>query len=199
MGTVAAIVAALAVTLAHSSKGKAASGGDHTESKVQSGFAIAPVDLNLAGKNRAQVGLGSYLANAVGDCNGCHHATTLSDSSPYTPEGDPFRGHPNQVEQAGYLAEAEGFNDNGRAEQARAEIDALTEQLAAAVGLGGRGRVTGGAAERARSTVTHAIKAALRNIRGSLAALADELALRLKTGTFCVYTPDPAHPPDWTL
>ena len=97
------------------------------------------------------------------------------------------------------LAEADGFNDRGRSERARGEIDAITAQLAAAVGLGGRGRVTGGAAERARSTVTHAISAALRNIRRSLPALANELALRLTTGTFCVYTPDPAHPTAWTL
>ena len=97
------------------------------------------------------------------------------------------------------LAEADAFNDRGRSERARGEIDAITAQLAAAVGLGGRGRVTGGAAERARSTVTHAINAALRNIRRSLPALADELALRLTTGTFCGYTPDPAHPTDWTL
>ena len=97
------------------------------------------------------------------------------------------------------LAEADAFNDIGRAERARGEIDAITAQLAAAVGLGGRGRVTGGAAERARSTVTHAINAALRKIRRSLPALADELALRLTTGTFCVYTPDPAHPTDWIV
>jgi tetratricopeptide (TPR) repeat protein/nucleoside-triphosphatase THEP1 len=97
------------------------------------------------------------------------------------------------------LAEAETFNDIGRAEQARAEIDALTAQLSTALGLGGRGRVTGGAAERARSTVTHAINAALRSIRRSLPALADDLALRLTTGTFCVYKPDPAHPTDWIV
>ncbi len=97
------------------------------------------------------------------------------------------------------LAEADAFNDRGRSERARGEIDAITAQLSAAVGLGGRGRVTGGAAERARSTVTHAINAALRNIRRILPALADELALRLTTGTFCGYTPDPAHPTDWTL
>lgn len=97
------------------------------------------------------------------------------------------------------LAEAETFNDIGRTEQARGEIDALTAQLATAVGLGGRGRVTGGAAERARSTVTHAINAALRGIRRSLPALADDLALRLTTGTFCVYTPDPNHPTDWIV
>jgi tetratricopeptide (TPR) repeat protein len=96
------------------------------------------------------------------------------------------------------LAEADAFNDIGRAERA-GEIDAITGQLAAAVGLGGRDRVTGSAGERARSTVTHAINAALRKIRRSLPALADELSLRLKTGTFCVYTPDPAHPTDWIV
>jgi tetratricopeptide (TPR) repeat protein/nucleoside-triphosphatase THEP1 len=97
------------------------------------------------------------------------------------------------------LAEADAFNDSGRSERARREIDAVTAQLAAAVGLGGRGRVTGGAVERARSTVTHGIKAALRSIHRSLPALADELARRVTTGTFCVYTPDPAHPTDWAL
>ena len=97
------------------------------------------------------------------------------------------------------LAEADAFHDTGRAERARREIDAITAQLAAAVGLDGRGRVASGAVERARSTVTHGITAALRNIHRSLPALADELALRLTTGTFCVYTPDLAHPTDWPL
>jgi cytochrome c553 len=99
----AVIAAVLALVLAHSPKGKAAVVGDDTESKIQRGFAIAPVPLNLVGKNRAQVGLGSYLVNAVGDCNGCHHAT-LSASSPYAPGGDPYQGQAKLVEQAGYLA-----------------------------------------------------------------------------------------------
>src|SRR4029079_18889043 len=42
------------------------------------------------------------------------------------------------------LAEADEFNDIGRAERSCCEIDAITGQLAAAVGLGGRDRVTGG-------------------------------------------------------
>src|SRR5713101_1013440 len=50
--------------------GKAAD--DESESKIQRGFALAPVPLNLAGKNRALVGMGSYLVNAVGGCNDCH-------------------------------------------------------------------------------------------------------------------------------
>ena len=46
--------------------------GGNEESKIREGFAIAPVMLNLVGKNREMVGLGSYIVNAVGDCNGCH-------------------------------------------------------------------------------------------------------------------------------
>jgi hypothetical protein len=102
LGTAVLIAAVLALALVHSPKGKAA-GGDESESKVRRGLAIAPVPLNLAGKNRALVGLGSYIVNASGDCNGCHHAT-LSDSSPFAPNHDPFQGQPKQVEQAGYLA-----------------------------------------------------------------------------------------------
>ena len=39
---------------------------------IRIGYAIAPVPLNLAGKNQALVGLGSYIVNAQADCNGCH-------------------------------------------------------------------------------------------------------------------------------
>jgi hypothetical protein len=49
-------------------------GDEREESKIRRGFEIAPVHLNLEGKNRALVGLGSYIVNAVGDCNGCHSA-----------------------------------------------------------------------------------------------------------------------------
>jgi len=43
--------------------------------RIKQGFEIAPVKLNLAGKSPGQidlVGLGSYWANAVSDCNFCH-------------------------------------------------------------------------------------------------------------------------------
>jgi len=36
---------------------------DRNESKIRRGFEIAPVPLNLNGKNRALVGLGSYIVN----------------------------------------------------------------------------------------------------------------------------------------
>ncbi len=98
-----AIAAVLVVVLTYSPKANAGRGADDNESKIQKGFEIAPVHLNLAGKNRSLVGLGSYLVNAVGDCNGCHHKT-LSASSPYSPTGNPFQGLPKHIEEAGYLA-----------------------------------------------------------------------------------------------
>jgi hypothetical protein len=42
---------------------------------VEQGFAASPIPenkLNLFGKDRAEVGRGSYLVNAAADCNGCH-------------------------------------------------------------------------------------------------------------------------------
>jgi class 3 adenylate cyclase len=97
------------------------------------------------------------------------------------------------------LDEAERFCDVGRAAIARAELEELTQQLAAAVGLGGRGRGGLSAAERARSTVTQSIHTALKRVRGELPELADELRLRIKTGVYCVYIPDPTHPMAWVL
>jgi hypothetical protein len=99
LGTTAAIAAVLGLMLTNSPKGKAAEGGDDSESKIQKGFAIAPVNLNLAGKNRALVGLGSYLVNTAGDCNGCHHGPP----SVFAPGGDPFQGQPKRINQSGYL------------------------------------------------------------------------------------------------
>jgi hypothetical protein len=97
------------------------------------------------------------------------------------------------------LAEAERHHDAGRAEQAREEIEALTEQLAAAVGLGGRDRSTGSAAERARTTVTHRLRAVIRRIAQHHPGLGDHLATRVRTGTFCSYQPDCERPIVWAV
>jgi non-specific serine/threonine protein kinase len=96
------------------------------------------------------------------------------------------------------LEEAERFNDAGRAARAREEIEAITSQLTAAVGLGGRDRSPGSAAERARLTVTKGIKSAIEKIRQSDGALARHLSSRVRTGYWCAYTPDPERPVIWT-
>jgi pimeloyl-ACP methyl ester carboxylesterase len=95
------------------------------------------------------------------------------------------------------LAEAERFDDRGRADAARAEIEALTRELAAAVGLGGRERRAGAVSERARVTVTKRIKDALANVQAHHPVLGRHLAGAIKTGHFCVY--EPADPVTWSF
>ncbi|MDQ1048804.1 hypothetical protein [Streptomyces sp. V4I2] len=90
------------------------------------------------------------------------------------------------------LEEAERWSDAGRAERARCEIDALTEQLAAAVGLGGRDRRAASATERARLNVTKALKSAIRRITREDPVLGRHLERSVRTGTYCCYAPDPA-------
>ena len=73
--TVALAGVALAMTLIPSTDVQAQNGGDNDEgSLIRIGFKIAPVPLNLAGRNPALVGLGSFIVNAQSDCNGCHTA-----------------------------------------------------------------------------------------------------------------------------
>jgi len=95
------------------------------------------------------------------------------------------------------LKEAEQFNDYARAERARAEMDALAEQLASAVGLGGRNRRIGSEAERARSAVTKRIKNSIKSIREAIPSLGSHLAARITTGYFCSYHPNPQQPVAW--
>ena len=68
-------------------RGKAQDQGDAFDSRIEQGLEIAPVTLNLAGKDRALVGLGSYIVNAQADCNGCH---TLNPAVQFTPTGNPY-------------------------------------------------------------------------------------------------------------
>jgi len=68
-----------------------------SDSIIQRGFEIAPVPLNLKGKNRALVGLGSYIVN-TGGCNDCH------TNPSYAAGGDPFAGEPEQINVPCYLS-----------------------------------------------------------------------------------------------
>jgi hypothetical protein len=82
--------------------------GNNDDSKIQIGFAIAPVPLNLEGKNRALVGLGSYLVNAAGDCNACHNAGPGNNQ--FLPGGNPYFGqHPKKINTATYLGGGRDF------------------------------------------------------------------------------------------
>lgn len=86
------------------------------ESRIQRGFEIAPVQLNLDGKNRALVGLGSYIVNAVGDCNGCHSAGPKTE---FADGGNPYFRSPmffsgtKQINTATYLGGGRDFGPVG--------------------------------------------------------------------------------------
>lgn len=95
------------------------------------------------------------------------------------------------------MEEADRFNDFYRAAKTRSEMDTIAEQLAAAVGLGGRNRRASSNAERARSAVTKRIKEAINRIADVMPPLGCHLGARIKTGYFCSYNPHPDRPVTW--
>ena len=100
-----AVVAAVLISgsVFNSTRVKAESNGD---SRVQLGFAAAPVHLNMKGKNPALVGLGSYYVNVVGDCNGCHSAGPATE---FLPTGNPYFNEAKMVNTATYLGGGRDF------------------------------------------------------------------------------------------
>ena len=124
-------------------------------------------------------------------------AARLSDTGPVLDEQAKaaYRERLRELEED--LAEATSWADPVRATRARQEMQFLADELAAAVGLGGRDRTTGSAAERARVNITRAIHGALARIRAHSPALADHLDATIHTGTYCSYMPDPRAPITW--
>jgi hypothetical protein len=95
------------------------------------------------------------------------------------------------------IDEADADHDLARADRARVELDALVDELTAALGLGGRARTTGSSAERARSTVTQRIRAAIRRLDDVDPRLARHLRASVRTGVYCSYRPE--EPVVWQL
>src|SRR5258708_19526619 len=97
-----------------SPRGRAQDRGDGADSRIEQGFDIAPVPLNLDGKNKSLVGLGSYIVNAQSGCNGCHsqgpQTEYLAPGNPYLlpPPNGPFLGK-QQVNPATYLGGGRDF------------------------------------------------------------------------------------------
>jgi hypothetical protein len=93
----AAFVAVIVLTMPlRTSHVRADQESEHEQeaSKIQIGFDVSPIQhLNLEGKNRALVGLGSYIVNVQAECNGCHSAGTINE---YLPDGSPYMLRPPQ-------------------------------------------------------------------------------------------------------
>jgi hypothetical protein len=95
------------------------------------------------------------------------------------------------------LEEARRLSDLGRVVQAEDERDFLIRELSRAVGLRGRARRAGSASERARVSVTRAIRHALGRIRQHDPPLGDHLDRAIRTGAYCVYLPDTRITDSW--
>jgi tetratricopeptide (TPR) repeat protein len=95
------------------------------------------------------------------------------------------------------LEQARLLGDPGRENQVEAERDFLLRELSRAVGLGGRDRRAGSSTERARASVTRAIRQAITRIGEHDQPLGKHLAQAIHTGAVCVYRPDPRLPAQW--
>ena len=88
------------------------------------------------------------------------------------------------------LEDAEACADPVRADSARAELDFLAAELAAALGLGGRPRRAGDPAERARKAISGRIRLTIGRIEHEHATLGRHLRNAVRTGTYCAYEPE---------
>ena len=93
--------------------------------------------------------------------------------------------------------EATRWGDAGRAAKLAEEIEFLTEELAAAAGIGGRARKAGDVADRARKDVTSRIRETIARITGEHPTLGRHLDNAIRTGLFCSYRPDRS--PGWEV
>jgi hypothetical protein len=85
------------------------------------------------------------------------------------------------------LSEAERDHDLARADRAREQIEAISDQLRSAVGLGGRSRRACSEIERLRIAITHRVRSAIARIREHVPALGEHLATSVQTGCCCAY------------
>lgn len=97
------------------------------------------------------------------------------------------------------IEEAKESANVERVSQAEDELDALKRELARAIGLRGRNRRAASAVERARVSVTRAIKDALRKIAQHDTEMGRFLTVTIRTGNFCSYDPDQPVLVSWRL
>ena len=97
------------------------------------------------------------------------------------------------------LAEAERLNDVGRVESIRRELDFISAELSAAVGVRGRDRKAAAHVERARWMVSKNIRSGLEKIRHEDVTLGRYFSTSIKTGYYCAYLPDPERTISWQL
>jgi predicted ATPase len=90
------------------------------------------------------------------------------------------------------IEDAEHDNDFARAYRSQVELDAIIDHLTAALGHGNKLRRGADTTEKARSAVTHRVRATVRQLDKLHPNLGRHLANSIKTGTYCSYQPERA-------
>ncbi len=108
-----------------------------------------------------------------------------------------YRGRLGELEEE--LAAAAKAGDVRREKEADAEREALLLELRRAVGLGGRDRLLGSEAERARVNVTRTLRHALDQILDVAPDVGAHLLGSIRTGTYCSYRPAAGEEVDWSV
>jgi hypothetical protein len=128
------------------------------------------------------------------------HLHLAADSAVPVLDAKAKRAYRSRLQELGDdLQQARDWNDPERVARLEAEIDALAEQLARATGLGRRDRELPSPGERARVSVTKAIRAAIRAIDRHSHPLGSHLGASISTGRYCSYAPPGEAPPEWSL
>jgi class 3 adenylate cyclase/tetratricopeptide (TPR) repeat protein len=97
------------------------------------------------------------------------------------------------------LEAADRAGDQQAATRLADEQENLLAELRRATGLGGRPRVTGGSAERARVNVTRNLKRAIEQVQRAAPLAGAHLAASIRTGAQCRYDPGPGGPSSWRV
>jgi hypothetical protein len=97
------------------------------------------------------------------------------------------------------LRDAERMGDHARVARATEEREILSQELATALGFGGRPRRSPTTAERQRINVTRTIRAVIVRITELNPELGRQLALSVRTGTYCSFAPHPGIAAEWDV
>lgn len=97
------------------------------------------------------------------------------------------------------IDEATRNGDMERVALAEADRDYLIRELSRAFGISGRERRASADTERARASVTRALRYTMDRIAEHHPPLAEHLEATVRTGTYCAYEPDPRVPVAWQV
>jgi hypothetical protein len=82
------------------------------------------------------------------------------------------------------------MNDIGRTDLINNELNQILDYISQSTGLRGRARKLADPSDRARAAVTLRIKSAIQKIENVHPSLAKHFQNNIKTGTFCIYSPE---------